>query len=143
MCFICFIKTKLSLHSSETNCIGHNERMRNIFWNFTHLCIFGNTAIIHNCFISILASSTLFLLSHVVAYFSVSCHLFKKYCSLCPCCCYSSPRTTKYDYSIWTFRPRFVASACSPFNVSSFTVPTVCYNVDRFSVLSLLLFMRL
>lgn len=39
---------------------------------------FDSTAIIHNWFSSILASSTLFLLSHIVAYFSVSCHLFRK-----------------------------------------------------------------
>jgi len=38
---------------------------------------FESTAVIQNWFSSVLASSTLFLLSHTVAYFSVSCHLFK------------------------------------------------------------------
>lgn len=29
-----FHQSKLSYHSTETNCVGHDKRMRNIFWRF-------------------------------------------------------------------------------------------------------------
>lgn len=101
---------------------------------------FDSMAIIHNSFSSVLTSSTLFFLSHIVAYFSVTCHLFKKkYCSLCPCCYFSSPQ----DKVMCTFRLWFVTSACSSFEVCSFTITAVYCNVDQFSVLPVLLFMGL